>query len=58
MRRFSIWTMLIGLVAIAGCQTTEPVQQRGKYCSYRSFDAGACDQPTNFLLFEFLIGRR
>ncbi len=57
MRRFPVWAMLVSLVAVAGCQSTEAVQ-RGKYCSYRPFDAGFCDQPTNFLLFQYLIERR
>jgi hypothetical protein len=57
MRRFPVWTMLVGLLAIAGCQSSGAVQ-RGKYCSWRPFDAGICEQPTNFLLFQYLIERR
>lgn len=57
MRRFPVWAMFIALAAIAGCQTNmqRPAAPQGN-CSHRPFDAGKCDQPTNFRLFDYLIG--
>lgn len=56
--RFSVWTAMIALVVIAGCQTSTPVQPVAKACSYRPADAGLCEPPTNFRLFDYIVGAR
>lgn len=58
MRRFPVWTAMIALAAIAGCQTSTPVQPVAKACSYRPADAGFCEPPSNFRLFDYVVGAR
>jgi hypothetical protein len=58
MRRFPVWTAIIALAAIAGCQTGAPVQPGPNACSYRQADAGFCEPPSNFRLFDYIVGAR
>jgi hypothetical protein len=55
MRRLLVCVILTALPAIAGCQTDMPAQSYQKPCLHRQFDAGFCDQPTNFRLFDYLV---
>ena len=59
MRRFPVWMTMIMLAAVAGCQTNmpAPTQPRGG-CSHRQADAGVCEPPSNFRLFDYLVGDR
>lgn len=55
----AVW--LLGLMVVAaalgGCQSVANQPWPGQ-CSARPFDAGFCDQPTNFRLFDYLAGVR
>lgn len=58
MRRFLILAILIAPTAISGCQTSSatPAPWRWKPCNARPYDAGFCEQPTNFLLWDYIAG--
>jgi hypothetical protein len=58
MQRFLISAIVLVSLAVTGCQTvpTSPAPWRWKPCSARPFDAGFCEQPSNFYLFGWLIG--
>ncbi|QPC88210.1 hypothetical protein GA830_16690 [Mesorhizobium sp. NBSH29] len=48
-----------GLTILAGCQTTGMKSEFSpKYCKDRPFDAGICDQRTDFRLFDYVVGER
>ncbi|RUM97935.1 hypothetical protein EET67_09985 [Pseudaminobacter arsenicus] len=59
MQRSLILTVLT--IAIAGCQTVpQTVPQASSYrwnCNDKPFEAGLCDQPTNWRLSDFMVQR-
>lgn len=54
MRHIMVLATTMALAAVAGCQTSAPAQP-ARHCFDRPFDAGRCEQPTNFRLFDFLV---
>jgi hypothetical protein len=58
MQRFPVWMATIALAAIAGCQTSTPVKPIANGCSYRPADAGLCEPPSNFRLFDYIVGAK
>jgi hypothetical protein len=58
MRRILQATVLLTVAALAGCQSTMQAQRYQGYCSARPYDAGFCEQPSNFLLWGFILGER
>ena len=55
MQRFLILTVLA--TAIAGCQAVPPTPNYRWNCNDRPFEAGLCDQPTNWRLGDIMIQR-
>lgn len=55
MRKFLILTIL-GAV-IAGCQTFPPSPDYRWNCNDKPFEAGLCDQPTNWRIGEIMVQR-
>lgn len=53
MRRFLLLTALA--VAIAGCQTAPQAYTYRWKCTDRPFDAGLCDQPTNWRISDLIV---
>ena len=58
MQRFPVWMATIALAVIAGCQTSTPVKSVANGCSYRPADAGLCEPPSNFRLFDYIVGAK
>ena len=58
MRRFLILAIMLASAA-TGCQTVPSSQPHWRWtpCVDRAFDAGFCEQPTNFRLFGYISER-
>ena len=55
MRRFLIWTILA--TTLAGCQSISPAPTYRWDCNDKPFEAGLCDQPTNWRISQLLVER-
>lgn len=64
MRHLSTLALLIAAATVSACQSvpqsmrTIPVPYYDGRCFHRPFDAGFCEQPSNFLIMDAVFGGR
>jgi len=64
MRHLYAKSALAALALLVGCQSvppsraTPPAQEYSGRCFHRPFDAGFCEQPSNFWIMDYVVGAR